>query len=81
MVSIRGLIEHFLKPEHDEELEDFAEWAFGKEYRDFCHSMDFLNGWNHIHGDELYLSSNGYIEEDVLKMIELWNEEGWDFVE
>ncbi len=75
MVSLKHIIEYVLNPEDDDEIENFAEWAFGKDFREFHHSMDFLEGWNLLHGDELHLSASGYIEEDVPKMIELWNEE------
>lgn len=56
----------------DEELECFALWAFGPEYREIDEGMKFLRAWNAIHGSELTLDAAGEVYSDAEKMVSMW---------
>lgn len=68
---MKELIEHFLQPE---EVEEFACWAFGDEYFVIKTSKAFLNAWNSLHQDALYLKSDGVVKDDIQKMVQLWKD-------
>ena len=78
MASMRDTIEHFMKPMDEEELEDFALWAFGENFQELDHSLKFMEAWNEIHGDDFLLRQDGVIEFDVPKMIQMWRDEKED---
>lgn len=69
---MKETIRYFLKPETEEELDTFGEWAFGSSYRELDHSLKFMKAWNDIHGDVLTLSQDSVIADDLPKMIEMW---------
>ena len=55
-----------------EDLEQFAAWSFGEEFKSLDGRLNFLEKWNELHGDELKLSPSGAIAEDAPQMIILW---------
>ena len=62
-----------LIPDQDE-LEQFALWAFGPSYRDLEMGTQFMDLWNQYHGDDLTLVPSGAISEDSIKMVDLWKD-------
>ena len=71
MRDLRDIIEHHLGKEHSE---DFAEWAFGEDYMILIGSLAFMRKWNTLHGNDLRLSGDGSVEDDVKKMIKMCEE-------
>jgi len=69
--GIKDLIRQFCT---DEEVEIFAEWAFGDDFKLIVGSIRFLNAWNELHGSKLFLHDDGSPQEDMEKMIALWRE-------
>lgn len=67
---IRDIVEYHLR----DKSEEFAAWAFGPSLEKFL-GMDFMEGWNVLHGHKLKLEPNGDPNEDIKKMIEIWKEE------
>ncbi len=55
----------------NEKSEQFAEWAFGKDFHDM-HLDDFMDSWNALHGDKLMLCGSSKVVDDISKMIEIW---------
>lgn len=58
----------------ENELEKFAEWAFGPFYREFDEAMNFMESWNFKHSDKLKLELTGNISVDVPKMVQVWRD-------
>ncbi len=50
----------------------FAEWAFGDKYWQFEYITEFMDAWNDLHSQELLLTGDGYIPDDLKNMVELW---------
>lgn len=74
-MSIRDTVEHYLKPKDEEELDAFGLWAFGDKYKDYDHTLKFMEAWNEIHGDEYMLHPDGCMQLDVGVMVEMWKDE------
>lgn len=72
MPSMQTLVLQFIDPNDTDKAEEFAEWAFGEDYKEYDRSYDFLKAWNILHGKELMLEGHGVPSEDMPKMIELW---------
>jgi hypothetical protein len=68
MTRIRDLIELYLS---EKEAEEFAEWAFGEDFRRFDINYKAHIRWNLRHR-ELILKESGSPQDDIPKMIELW---------
>jgi hypothetical protein len=64
----RSIIENFLS---EKDAEEFAEWAFGENFREILRP-DLVLAWNNLHSHQLILSSDGRPSEDIPKMIEIW---------
>jgi hypothetical protein len=60
--------------ENEDELYDFAAWAFGDNFQNIELGLQFMHSWNKIHGDKLTLTPNGDIFEDAKKMVNLWKQ-------
>lgn len=58
----------------ERELESFGLWAFGDGLYDIVESIQFLEGWNMLHENELKLEPSSMIVDDAPKMIKLWRE-------
>lgn len=69
-MSVKTAFEHYIQSEN--ELEAFAEWAFGPYYRELSQEISFMECWNTLHKELLELKPDGAIEEDAPKMVELW---------
>lgn len=67
-MHLRDVVEEHL----GDKSEEFAQWAFGKFYKDFGHPLNFMDSWNDLHGDKMTLELNGFMEIDIPKMIEIW---------
>jgi hypothetical protein len=63
-----------LRIPNEEELEEFAAWAFGSDFRDLEHSIKFMEAWNSLHKDLLELKPEGILSEDASKMVKIWRE-------
>ncbi len=57
--------------ESEKETDEFAEWAFGKDFRELAHGLQFLDAWNSLHVDHV-LDRSGIIAYDAPKMIMLY---------
>ncbi len=68
--------DYFLSYLPIEELGDFLDWAFGKDRKSLGWSGCFMDRWNEMHGDLLYLEGNHSYESTMPKMIEFWREHG-----
>ena len=57
-----------------EDAYKFSLWAFGENYNE-----EMLNKipdrWNKLHGKDLMITSDGNVEKDLLKMIEIWEKQ------
>lgn len=72
MPSVREVFVQFVSDE--EELEEFAGWAFGKFYRELDQGLNFMETWNYLHSNLLKLLPTGSVLEDGEKMVKLWKE-------
>lgn len=63
--GLKDVVSRFL-PEN--EIEDFAVWAFGEDYADFIEIMDFSQAWNRNHSDLYKIDMDNTIVNDVYKM-------------
>lgn len=64
----------YRKLKEDEKIDEFAEWAFGKD----CEGKKFtilMEMWNEKHGSKYMLSPHEEIHNSIEKMIELWRQE------
>ncbi len=68
MEKLRAIIEYYISIE---ESEVFAEWAWGKEFRDLFYE-ELYQEWNRLHSDLLIINPDGYPEIDIPKMIDFW---------
>ncbi len=68
MGYLRAIIEYYISYA---ESEVFAEWAWGKEFRDLNYD-EFYQEWNRLHSDLLTIYPDGSIEIDIPKMIDFW---------
>ena len=57
-----------------EEIEKFGEWAFGESYLKLSFAEEFLESWNNLHGESLYIYGNDEIDKSAEKMLDLWQE-------
>jgi hypothetical protein len=69
MGHFRDIIELHL----GEEAEEFAEWAFGPNFKTVPQG-DIWKFWNEFHGDALLLDGTGKPAEDIPNMIAIWKE-------
>ncbi len=53
---------------------DFALWAFGEGFEDKT-SEKLPELWNSLHGHNFILRSDGNVESDLLKMIDIWEKQ------
>lgn len=58
--------------EDEDDLEHFGEWAFGKDFNIYDHSLKFMKAWNLRHCHNLQIKTQNHIENDVPKMVDLW---------
>lgn len=72
MQALLSIIYYLLGKEKD--LDEFCLWAFGPYFREYDDPMQFMDMWNHLHGDKLTLVSNGEIKHDLPKMIQAWRD-------
>lgn len=68
--SIKGIVSAYIHTE--EELNNFAVWAFGDLVNEYQKPEQFLKAWNTRHGSQLTLIPTNLIMKDVPKMVELW---------
>jgi hypothetical protein len=68
--GLKSLVIMLLKSE--KEANKFAEWAFGKDYKDFLCAEKFMLSWNELHGDIYTCLPNGSVASDLIKMTELF---------
>lgn len=55
-----------------DDLDAFCTWAFGSGHKHLCYSMQMLDAWNSLHGDDLRLNGSGNIGYDCGCMVDLW---------
>ncbi len=67
MANFRAIVEYYA----GEEAEEFAEWAFGRNFKAIPGNEIWRN-WNELHGDKLILEGSGKPLDDIAKMIEIW---------
>ena len=71
-----GIVKHLARifGVGENDLENFAIWAFGPDYEFFTTAMQFINNWNcrHAHHYEILLDSE--ISTDMPEMVSLWRE-------
>jgi len=54
----------------------FAEWAWGSDFKNMLlHGDQPVDKWNKLHGDKLTIYGSGRPQDDIPKMIELWQNE------
>lgn len=58
----------------DTDLEQFAAWAFGDNYGEIDQSLNFMQAWNDLHGENLTLEPAGQVTIDAPKMVQLWKD-------
>lgn len=68
--NVKDVVRQFIPTE--EELHDFAIWAFGDKVYEYEKSEKFLKAWNSRHGHSLTLIPTDLIKDDVPKMVDLW---------
>lgn len=71
-IPFRHLVEIYLN--ETENSVEFAKWAFGEDFLEIARGEGFLEAWNILHGDVLYLEISGRLNLDIPKMIQLWRE-------
>jgi len=71
-MCLRDVVENYL---NQEQAEEFAFWAFGNDFKNFSHQEVFLEKWNELHGDLLFIYGYGMINEDIPKMIQIWQKQ------
>jgi len=74
MAGIRDLVKAKLDPVSEDEVNEFGIWAFGENLEFLYQTLQFLQACNELHGDKLRITPDGYIDEDVEKMILLWKD-------
>lgn len=57
-----------------ERAEEFAEWAWGKDFKTMNFSTDAVRKWNKRHGKKLRIDPANEVVDDLSKMIDLWEE-------
>lgn len=63
-VGLRDIVDKFLP---EEEVEEFAAWAFGKDYNNLK-LEEFAHAWNRLHKDLYEINVANTIVDDVYKM-------------
>jgi len=63
--GLRDIVKNFLP---DDQIEDFAAWAFGPEYEEFGEVIEFAQAWNRNHQDLFTIDVSSTIVDDVAKM-------------
>jgi hypothetical protein len=58
-----------------EEFQEFNDWAFGKKWKFSENTLNLMKKWNDLHGHLFTLNPMGCIEDDAVKMIEIWRRE------
>lgn len=58
----------------DQDIDEFAVWAFGKDYLSMCGVMKFAEKWNELHKDLYEVKMHSSIGEDVEIMCRIWKE-------
>lgn len=56
----------------DEYVDEFYLWAFGENWKALSDSIESLNAWNELHGEDLRLHPDGLPNEDIPKMVSFW---------
>ncbi len=74
MSRVKDLVRDKLNPVSESELDEFGQWAFGDLFKNLNGSLKFMEAWNENHGSELRLKPDGFITEDVEKIVKLWKE-------
>lgn len=69
--GMKFLIRNFLA---EDQIETFAEWAFGEKFRQLRGTEDFLNQWNFTRGKDYKIEAAGNSYVDMKKMIAMWRE-------
>lgn len=59
---------------NEEELSEFAEWAFGEKFKELDEGIQFMKCWNFYHSDKLELHPDNLLSQDAPKMVELYRE-------
>ena len=72
MATVRDVFERLIPDQ--EELEQFAAWAFGPYYRELDQAINFMETWNYLHGVLLMLQPDGLLQEDAEKMVQVWRD-------
>lgn len=65
-----NIISKHLSDRNDQE--DFSRWAFGTVFNENDSYLNEMFYWNLYHGDKLELHPDGALEDDIPKMIEIW---------
>jgi hypothetical protein len=58
------------------DAKNFLDWAFGEYWKEFSDLSQFADHWNELHSDEFSVNYENNVQQDVLKMIEIWKQSG-----
>jgi hypothetical protein len=67
--GLRDIVYKFIP---NENIEDFAAWAFGENYGDLLEIIEFAYAWNRLHEDIFKVEMESPIVHDVHKMTQLY---------
>lgn len=65
--------EWFLMYIPENEIDDFAEWAFGEGYKDTA-GPDLMKKWNSRHSELYEIKPKDQVNPGIQKMAELWEQ-------
>lgn len=71
MACVKDVVSAYLDKD---QVEKFAEWAFGEEYLILEGLEKFMEEWNKRHSDKFALTADGSIAIDLKKMVNIWKE-------
>ena len=68
-MGLKSLVQFFI--DNEDEINEFALWAFGKTYKEEVGLIRYMKLWNERHSDIFELNESGNAREDMKEMIRL----------